>query len=170
VAQDPTTRFEVGHQHAEFGWTRFGRACPGDGKMAFPIGVLGDVHVEQVASLAGLDTQFIDATLPSVRERDGRVVGQANDVTPAQRVTLARPIAVAKAAVGQEGDPPSALEEGGDVFKHRIAAIERDVALGGHNFPRKRQGAIAMRDWHTDTYEKQSGRWQVVWSQATQIR
>lgn len=24
--------------------------------------------------------------------------------------------------------------------------------------------------WHTDTYEKQGGRWQVVWSQATQIQ
>ncbi len=27
-----------------------------------------------------------------------------------------------------------------------------------------------QRYWHTDTYEKQSGRWQVVWSQATQIQ
>jgi hypothetical protein len=30
--------------------------------------------------------------------------------------------------------------------------------------------ANLQRYWHTDTYEKQSGRWQVVWSQATQIR
>lgn len=26
------------------------------------------------------------------------------------------------------------------------------------------------RYWHTDSYEKRDGRWQVVWSQATQIR
>ncbi len=26
------------------------------------------------------------------------------------------------------------------------------------------------RFWHTDVYEKRSGRWQVVWSQATQIQ
>lgn len=26
------------------------------------------------------------------------------------------------------------------------------------------------RFWHTDLYEKRSGRWQVVWSQATQIQ
>ena len=26
------------------------------------------------------------------------------------------------------------------------------------------------RHWHTDTYEKRDGRWQVVWSQATRIR
>ena len=26
------------------------------------------------------------------------------------------------------------------------------------------------RHWHTDSYEKRSGRWQVVWSQATVIR
>jgi hypothetical protein len=24
--------------------------------------------------------------------------------------------------------------------------------------------------WHTDTYEKNNGRWQVVWSQATQLK
>lgn len=27
-----------------------------------------------------------------------------------------------------------------------------------------------FRCWHTDTYEKRGGNWQVVWSQATQIR
>ena len=27
-----------------------------------------------------------------------------------------------------------------------------------------------QRFWHTDTYEKRDGRWQVVWSQATGIR
>jgi hypothetical protein len=30
--------------------------------------------------------------------------------------------------------------------------------------------AQMRRYWHTDTYEKQTGRWQVVWSQATQIQ
>jgi hypothetical protein len=30
---------------------------------------------------------------------------------------------------------------------------------------------IALRRyWHTDSYEKRDGRWQVVWSQATEIR
>lgn len=27
-----------------------------------------------------------------------------------------------------------------------------------------------LRCWHTDSYEKRDGRWQVVWSQATAIR
>jgi hypothetical protein len=27
-----------------------------------------------------------------------------------------------------------------------------------------------LRCWHTDSYEKRDGRWQVVWSQATEIR
>jgi hypothetical protein len=30
--------------------------------------------------------------------------------------------------------------------------------------------APSGRFWHTDLYEKRDGRWQVVWSQATQIR
>jgi ketosteroid isomerase-like protein len=38
------------------------------------------------------------------------------------------------------------------------------------------QGAVAGqpiprdRYWHTDTYEKREGRWQVVWSQATRVQ
>ena len=30
--------------------------------------------------------------------------------------------------------------------------------------------APLRRFWHTDTYDKRSGRWQVVWSQATEIQ
>lgn len=30
--------------------------------------------------------------------------------------------------------------------------------------------ASLRRFWHTDTYEKRNGRWQVVWSQATEIQ
>ena len=29
---------------------------------------------------------------------------------------------------------------------------------------------VTFRCWHTDSYEKREGRWQVVWSQATEIR
>ncbi len=28
----------------------------------------------------------------------------------------------------------------------------------------------SLRCWHTDSYEKRNGRWQVVWSQATEIK
>ena len=28
----------------------------------------------------------------------------------------------------------------------------------------------SIRCWHTDSYEKRNGRWQVVWSQATEIQ
>ena len=38
-----------------------------------------------------------------------------------------------------------------------------EIIVGGNKAPLKRY-------WHTDTYEKQSGRWQVVWSQATEIQ
>ncbi len=27
-----------------------------------------------------------------------------------------------------------------------------------------------LRAWHTDTYERREGAWQIVWSQATEIR
>ena len=33
-----------------------------------------------------------------------------------------------------------------------------------------RQRAALRRFWHTDSYELRDGRWQVVWSQATEIR
>jgi hypothetical protein len=37
------------------------------------------------------------------------------------------------------------------------------IIVGGNKSP-------LGRFWHTDSYEKQSGRWQVVWSQATEIK
>ena len=38
-----------------------------------------------------------------------------------------------------------------------------DVVSRGHHGP-------SFRCWHTDSYEMLDGRWQVVWSQATEIR
>jgi hypothetical protein len=40
---------------------------------------------------------------------------------------------------------------------------ELQVSLGGVPQPR-------LGHWHTDYYEKRDGRWQVVWSQATEIK
>jgi len=37
------------------------------------------------------------------------------------------------------------------------------IIVGANTSPLK-------RFWHTDSYEKQGGRWQVVWSQATEIQ
>jgi hypothetical protein len=37
------------------------------------------------------------------------------------------------------------------------------IIVGGNTSP-------LGRFWHTDTYEKQHGHWQVVWSQATEIK
>ncbi len=38
-----------------------------------------------------------------------------------------------------------------------------DIVVGGHTGP-------PGRYWHTDSYEQRDGRWQVVWSQATEIQ
>jgi hypothetical protein len=38
-----------------------------------------------------------------------------------------------------------------------------EVVSGGRHVPRARY-------WHTDSYEQREGRWQVVWSQATEVR
>lgn len=38
-----------------------------------------------------------------------------------------------------------------------------EIKVGGERVPLRRH-------WHTDSYEKRDGRWQVVWSQATVIR
>ena len=40
---------------------------------------------------------------------------------------------------------------------------ELQVSLGGVAQPR-------LGHWHTDYYEKRDGRWQVIWSQATEIK
>lgn len=38
-----------------------------------------------------------------------------------------------------------------------------EIAVSGHPLP-------LAHHWHTDAYELRDGRWQVVWSQATEIR
>ena len=38
-----------------------------------------------------------------------------------------------------------------------------EIVVGG-------QAAPLRRYWHTDSYEQRDGRWQVVWSQATEIQ
>lgn len=50
---------------------------------------------------------------------------------------------------------------GGIALLRYEASLE--VAVEGNRLP-------AFRCWHTDTYEKRDGCWQVVWSQATEIR
>jgi hypothetical protein len=40
-----------------------------------------------------------------------------------------------------------------------------DIVVGGHDV-----AGPHRRYWHTDSYERRDGRWQVVWSQATEIR
>ena len=40
---------------------------------------------------------------------------------------------------------------------------ELEIVVGGERVPRGRY-------WHTDSYEKRDGQWQIVWSQATAIR
>lgn len=37
-----------------------------------------------------------------------------------------------------------------------------EIVVGGRKVPLRRH-------WHTDSYEKRNGRWQVVWSQATAV-
>lgn len=49
-----------------------------------------------------------------------------------------------------------------DVAVIRYQARLRIVVKGGPDAP-------SGRFWHTDLYEKRDGRWQAVWSQATQI-
>ncbi len=54
------------------------------------------------------------------------------------------------------------------VRQHGEMAILRyqaqlEIIVSGQKLPLR-------RFWHTDSYEKRDGRWQVVWSQATEIR
>ena len=38
-----------------------------------------------------------------------------------------------------------------------------EIVVAGNKLPRRAH-------WHTDSYEKRNGRWQIVWSQATAVR
>lgn len=49
---------------------------------------------------------------------------------------------------------------GGAVLRYRA---EVEISFRGQRLPRQRL-------WHTDLYEQRGNRWQVVWSQATEIR
>ena len=60
-------------------------------------------------------------------------------------------------------EPDSAIQ----VRALRDAAVIRyrsrlEIVVGGEKIP-------LQKYWHTDSYEKLNGRWQVVWSQATRI-
>ena len=56
---------------------------------------------------------------------------------------------------------PIAVRRNGDsaIIRYQARAV---VAIGGQKQPERHY-------WHTDYYEQRSGRWQVVWSQATEI-
>lgn len=53
------------------------------------------------------------------------------------------------------------VRENGDIATLRYSA-EIEIVSDGHVLP-------VFRTWHTDTYERHAGVWQVVWSQATLI-
>ncbi|GGW51033.1 MULTISPECIES: nuclear transport factor 2 family protein [Streptomyces] len=57
---------------------------------------------------------------------------------------------------------PIAVRVRGNAAVIRYQAV-LEVVFGGHRVP-------STRYWHTDTYECIEDRWQVVWSQATEIR
>lgn len=61
-------------------------------------------------------------------------------------------------------EPESPIEvrlyDRGAVIRYRS---QLEIVVQGQKVP-------LHRYWHTDSYEKRNGRWQVVWSQATEIR
>lgn len=61
-------------------------------------------------------------------------------------------------------EPESPIE----VRQYGAAAVIRylsqiELVVQGNKVPR-------LRYWHTDSYERRGGRWQIVWSQATEIK
>jgi len=59
--------------------------------------------------------------------------------------------------VWEPGSIDVRLYDGAAVIRYQS---QLEVVVDGHRVPRQRY-------WHTDSYEKREGRWQVVWSQAT---
>jgi Domain of unknown function (DUF4440) len=87
-------------------------------------------------------------------------------ITPSGR-TFSKEQYLGAIAVGEinylrwEPDPEMAVRLYGPVALIRYQA-HLEMGVPGH--------MVALRCWHTDAYEKRDGRWQVVWSQATEIR
>ena len=61
-----------------------------------------------------------------------------------------------------EPTSPIAVRPYGTAAALRYQA-ELEIVVNGDHRPRRRY-------WHTDVYERRNGQWQVVWSQATEIR
>jgi hypothetical protein len=55
-----------------------------------------------------------------------------------------------------------AVRTGGSFAAVRYKA-NLEILVQGQRIPKRQY-------WHTDTYEKKNGQWQVVWSQATEIK
>lgn len=60
----------------------------------------------------------------------------------------------------QPGSIGVRMHDGVALIRYRA---QLEVVASGHHGP-------AFQCWHTDAYEKRDGRWQVVWSQATEIK
>jgi site-specific DNA recombinase len=108
MAQHPAISVQIGHHHTQFSWTLCRGARPGDRDITAPIRLAGQTHIREVAPLARLDPKLVNCNLTAVTEGDIGVIGDANDVIPAQRTAFASPIAVTKPAIGQKGDTTSA--------------------------------------------------------------
>ena len=144
MPQHPAISMQIGHHDAQFRRTFGGGACPGNRDITAPIRLACEPHVWKIAPLAGLDPELVNCNLAPITEGDIGAVGDANDLIPAEIAAFARPIAVTKASVGQKGDPARALEQHGDVVKHRIARSEFHIPFACDHLPVQWQGAIAM--------------------------
>jgi hypothetical protein len=154
MAEHPATWWEIGHHDTQFSRTGRRGPCPGDRQVAEPIGFAGQAHAWQIAALALLDAEGISGQLDTTGKGNHGVVGDPNDVIPAQVAALAGPRAIAEATVGEEGHAAGALEQLRDVIEHGIAHLQFDVAFAGANFPGERERAVTVREREAQDLER----------------
>ncbi|KPV49336.1 hypothetical protein SE17_33235 [Kouleothrix aurantiaca] len=108
MAQYPTIGVQIGHHNTEFSRAFCGGACPGDRDITAPIRLTGETHIRKVTPLTRLHSELVDRNLATITERDVCVIGDTNDVIPAEGSAFTSPVAVTKSAICQKGDTTSA--------------------------------------------------------------
>src|SRR5689334_19445382 len=91
MAQHPAISVQISHQYTQFSRTLCSGARPGDRNIAAPICLAREPDVREVASLTGLDPKLVECNLAPITEGDIGVIGDANDVIPAQVAAFASP-------------------------------------------------------------------------------
>src|SRR5262249_21300320 len=146
MAQHPAIGVQIGHHHTQFCRTLCRGARPGDRNSTAPIRLTREPDIREVAPLTGLDAKLVNCNLTAVTEGDIGVIGNPNNVIPAQRTAFAGPITITKPAIGQKGHASGARKQLGNMVQHGFTDRQFYQAGTRDYFPSQRQRTVAVRE------------------------